>query len=174
VLDAESTFGSLGVGLANSQAAPPFSFNGNYGLYLTQSSGALENDGTGQITVDGTSNTLSGIIDTTLGLVGFSAQPDTAITGTFAAIPSSGRFTGALTNTFFPTPGATANTIAVAFYLVDSDHGYFIETDSATSDELSFGYFATRNSVCPSCEEMTSAGLRAVSWQRGRKSEGSH
>jgi hypothetical protein len=145
------------VGLANPQAAPPFSFNGNYGLYFTQSSGPLENDGTGQIAVNGTSTTLSGIIDTTLGLVGFSAQPDTSLTGTFATVPSSGRFTGELTNTFFPSPGATADTIAVAFYLVDSDHGYFIETDSATSDELSFGYFATRSSVCPSCESMTSA-----------------
>jgi hypothetical protein len=157
VLDAESNFGSLGVGLANPQSAAPFSFNGNYGLYFTQSSGSLENDGSGQITVDGTSNTLAGVIDTTLGLVGFSAQPDTTITGAFATVPSSGRFTGAFTNTFFPTPGTTANTIAVAFYLVDSDHGYFIETDSLTSDELSFGYFATRSSVCPSCQEMNSA-----------------
>jgi hypothetical protein len=175
VLDAESNFGSLGVGLANPQAAPPFSFNGNYGLYFTQSSGSLENDGTGQIAVNGTSNTLVGAIDVTLGLVGFSAQPDTPITGTFAAIPSSGRFTGTLTNTFFPTPGSTDNTIAVAFYLVDSDHGYFIETDSLTSDELSFGYFATRNSVCPSCQEMKSALDRAtLPGNVGRKGDGGH
>ena len=175
VLDAESTFGSLGIGLANPQSAAPFSFNGNYGLYFTQSSGPLENDGTGQITVNGTSNTLSGVIDVTLGLVGFSAQPDTPLTGTFTAIPSSGRFTGTLTNTFFPTPGTTDNTIAVAFYLVDSDHGYFIETDSLTSDELSFGYFATRNSACPSCQEMNSALDHAtLPGNVGRKSDGGH
>jgi len=148
VLDADQNIGSLGIGLAHPQAAPPFSFNGTYGLRFTQSNGQSENDATGQITVDGPSNTLQGKVDTNFEL---SPQPDTKLTGTFAAIPSSGRFTGGLTNTFFPSPGSVPNTIAVAFYLIDSGHGFFIETDSLASGELSFGYFATRTPVCPTC-----------------------
>ena len=148
ILDADANFGAVGIGLSHSQAAPPFSFNGKYGLKFTQSNGQIENDGTGQITVSGTSNTLSGVIDTDLS---FSPEPNTPITGTFTTIPSSGRSTGGLSNTFFPSPGSVPNTIAVAFYFVDSAHGFFIETDSLTSGELSFGYFATRTPVCPNC-----------------------
>jgi hypothetical protein len=117
-------------------------------LKFTQSNAQSENDGTGQITVNGTSNTLSGIVDTNLS---FSPQPNTTISGSFGAISSSGRSTGGLNNTFFPSPGSVLNTIAVAFYLIDSGHGFFIETDSLSSGELSFGYFAMRTPVCPSC-----------------------
>jgi hypothetical protein len=148
LLDAESTHGSLGVGLANPQAAPPFALNGKYGLSFTQGISSLENDASGQISVNGTSNTLSGVVDTSLS---FSAQPNTPLTGTFAASTSTGRFTGALTNSFFPTVGSTPSTLSMAFYLIDSGHGYFIETDSLSSGELSFGYFASRTSVCATC-----------------------
>jgi len=91
---------------------------------------------------------LSGVVDTDQNS---SSLPDTPITGTFAAISNSGRFTGQLTNTFFPTPGNTPNTIAVEFYLIDSGHGFFIETDSLTSFEFSLGYFAARTPVCQGC-----------------------
>ena len=148
LLDAESTHGSLGVGLSNPQAAPPFALSGKYGLSFTQGISSLENDATGQISVDGTSDTLSGAIDTNLS---FSAQPNTPLTGTFVTPTSTGRFTGALTNSFFPTVGSSPSTLSMAFYLIDSGHGYFIETDSLTSGELSFGYFAPRSAVCPTC-----------------------
>jgi hypothetical protein len=147
VLDADVNIGSLGVGLAYPQAASPFSFTGKYGLSVTQNSGGIEIDGTGQITVS--SNTLSGVIDTNLG---FSPQPNTPLTGTFGTVPNSGHVSGTLTNTFFPTPGNTANTLPVAFYLIDSNHGFFIETDSQFSGELSFGYFAARTPVCQACQ----------------------
>jgi hypothetical protein len=87
-------------------------------------------------------------VDTNLS---FSPQLNTTLTGTYGAIDSSGRFTGALTITFFPTPGTTPGTLAVAFYLIDSSHGFFIETDSLYSGVLSFGTFATRTRVCPNC-----------------------
>jgi hypothetical protein len=148
VLDADDAIGSLGIGLAHPQAAAPFSFNGKYGLRFTESNGQSEDDATGQITVNGSSDTLTGIVDTNLD---FSPQPNTPLNGTFISIPSSGRFSGGLTNTFFPSPGSVPNTIAVAFYLIDSSHGFFIETDSLTSGELSFGYFTTRTPVCPTC-----------------------
>ena len=148
LLDAETTFGSLGVGQANSQAAPPFLFSGKYGLAFTQGITALENDATGQISVDGAANTLSGVVDTNLS---FSPQPNSSITGTFATVSSAGRSTGGLTNSFFPTPGSDPSTLAISFYLIDSGSGYFIETDSLTSGELSLGYFASRTAVCSTC-----------------------
>ncbi len=149
VLDADVNIGSLGSGIAYPQTAAPFSFNGKYGLSFTQNSGGLEYDGTGQITVVGSSSTLSGVIDTNLG---FSPQPNTPLTGTFTTIPTSGRVIGTLSNTFFPTPANTPNTLAVAFYMIDSNHGFLIETDSQFSGLLTFGYLAPRTPVCPVCQ----------------------
>ena len=142
ILDADVNIGSVGSGIAYPQAAPPFSFNGKYGLYFTQSSSGSENDGSAQITVDGAGGTLSGIVDTNLFL---SPNPNTPLTGTFGAIPNTGRTTGGMTNTFFPS------TLAMAFYLIDSGHGFFIETDSMNTGLLTFGYFATRTPVCQGC-----------------------
>ena len=111
---------------------------------------STENDATGQVTVNGTSNTMTGFVDTNLG---FSPLPDTQINGAFITVPSDGRSTGSLANTFFPTtPPSNANTIPVAFYLVDSAHVFFIETDSLSSGLLSFGYLAPRIPVCRGCQ----------------------
>jgi hypothetical protein len=148
VLDSDVTLGSLGVGLAPRQTASQFTFNGEYGVNFTQSSGGLENDVTGQMAVNASSQSMSGVVDTNLS---FSPLPNTAFSGTFGSISSSGRFTGGLTNTFFPTTGSFPNTLPVAFYLVDSGHGFFLETDSLTSGQLTFGSLETRNTVCPGC-----------------------
>ncbi len=149
VLDSDVNIGSIGAGLAYSQAATPLAFDGKYGLYITQNSSGLENDITGQITVDGSAGTISGVIDSNLG---FSPQPNTDLEGTFGTISPTGRATGTLNNTFFPSPGSTPNTVAVAFYLADSNQGFFIETDSSITGEMSFGYFDTRTPVCPNCQ----------------------
>jgi hypothetical protein len=148
VLDAETRYGSLGAGAANPQSAGPFSFNGRYGFRFTQGIGPLENDATGQFTASGTAGTFSGAVDTNYD---FSALPNTPISGTFASVAGTDRYTGGLTNSFFPSPGNTPNTLAMDFYLVDSGHGYFIETDSLASGELTLGYFVTRNPACPNC-----------------------
>jgi hypothetical protein len=148
VLDADANLFATGVGAAYPQLASSFAFNGDYGLYFTQSSFGNENDATAQITVNGSADTLSGFVDTTLF---FFPQPDTQITGTFGPIPSTGLFPGTLNNTFFPSPGSSPNTVAVDFYLIDSGHGYFIETDSLTSLDLTLGYFAARTPVCATC-----------------------
>jgi hypothetical protein len=146
--DTAHNYPNLGVGIAYPQVAPPFSLNGKYGVNFTQNSFGSENDATAQITVDATAQTLSGVVDTNLA---FSSLPGTPLTGSFGTIPNSGRFNGGLTNTFFPTPGNTPNTIATEFYLIDSGHGFFIETDSLSSGEFSLGYFATRTPVCQGC-----------------------
>jgi hypothetical protein len=146
ILDADAA-GGVGVGLAHPQAAPPFPFNGRYGLkYIETSSTGIPNSATGQITVNGPLGTLGGVVDTD---ANFNSGPNTPLTGTFGSIPSNGRVTGTLNNTFFPA--SNAGNIAVAFYLVNPTYGFFIETDSSSSFELSFGYFATRTPVCPSC-----------------------
>ena len=149
VLDAETKFGSLGTGLANPQAAAPFSFSGRYGFSFTQGVTALENDATGQMNANASSDTLSGNVDTNYS---FSTLTDTQITGTFASPSSAGRLAGFLTNTFFPSPGSTPSTLAVDFYLIDSSHGYFIETDSLSSGQLMFGSFAVRTPACSACQ----------------------
>jgi hypothetical protein len=87
VLDSDLNIGSLGAGVAYVQAAAPFSFDGSYGLDFTQSTSGLENDGTGEITVDGSASTLSGVVDTNLS---FSPQPDTALTGNYDVHRSNG------------------------------------------------------------------------------------
>jgi hypothetical protein len=148
ILDSDDYIGSVGTGLAYQQAAAPFIFDGKYGLSFTQSTAAGENDGTGQVTVVGTSKSIAGVVDTNLGS---SPQPNTPITGSFGTIPSSGRFSGKLTNTFFPSFGSTPHTIAIRVYLIDSNHGLFIETDSLTTAELSLGYVEIRTPVCASC-----------------------
>jgi hypothetical protein len=148
LLAADVNLGSLGSGAAYGQT-PPFTFDGRYGLYFTQSSFGSEDDGTAQIAVDGTAKTLSGIVDSTLFLT---PQPNTPLTGIFGTIPITGLFGGSMTNTFFPSPGNPPNTLALDFYLIDSTHGFFIETDSVSSGDLFFGYISARTPVCGSCQ----------------------
>jgi hypothetical protein len=137
-----------GSGAAYHQASPPFSFNGKYGLFFTQGTSGGEIDATAQVGADAGNGTLSGVVDTNLPL---SPQPNTSLSGTFGAVSSSGRSAGALTNTFFPSLGATPNTLAIDYYLIDSGHGYFIETDSLSQGVLTLGYFAARTPMCPTC-----------------------
>ncbi len=159
VLDADdnpssSGVGATGMGLAHPQAASLSSpsFNGKYGVRYTQGNGVgVDNDATGQITVNGLSGIFSNmsVVDTD---DGFKPAPDTQFSGTFATVPSGARFAGTLFNSSFPSPNpAVPSTIAVAFYLVNPDYGFFIETDSSTSGELTLGSFATRTPVCSAC-----------------------
>jgi hypothetical protein len=134
--------GGLGTGIAYPAVAGA-SFSGQYGLSFTQNFFGSEADGTGQMTVDTTAHTLSGIVDTNSS---FFAQPNTPLTGSFQTTAISGRLTGTLSNELFPTD------LAVAYYLIDSDHGFFVETDSLDiGGSLSFGYFARRSPVCQGC-----------------------
>ena len=155
VLDADdnpssSAVGAIGVGVARPQAAPPFSFNGRYGLTFTETSSAPihSNNATGQITANGAAHTLTGMLDAD---ANFLPQTPTSLSGTFASIPSSAPFSGTLTDTLFNPFSPSTSTIPVAFYPVDPDHIFFIETDSATSFELTFGSLAVRTPVCPTC-----------------------
>ena len=152
VLDADSTsLGngiSVGTGLTYAQTAPPFSFNGPFGMSFVQSTGSsLENDETGQVSVSGNSNNLTGVVDLNLGAT---PSPNTQLSGTFVA-PTTGRFTGTLTNPFFTGPNTT---MSVAFYPVDSSNIFFIETDFSASQASTLGHFSSRTLLCssPACQ----------------------
>jgi hypothetical protein len=149
VVDFESQFGSVGKGIAYPQATPPLAFNGPYGLYFTQAFAASENDGTGQMDVSGSAGTLTGAVDENYFLGQDTDQP---LTGTFGAIPTTGRVTGTLTSPFFPSAFTSpTGQLGVAYYLIDSGHGFFIETDSLLTGAMTYGYFATRTPLCTGC-----------------------
>jgi hypothetical protein len=138
VLDFDNNIGSLGAGIAYPAATSP-SFGGEYGVSFVQNNFGSEDDVTGQVTADPVAQTLAGIVDTNFQ---FSPAPDTPLTGTFASSATPNRLTGTLSNQFFPS------NLAVAYYLIDSGHGFFVETDSF---QLSFGYFTARSPVCAGC-----------------------
>ena len=130
---------ALGTGIAYPQGSPPFSFSGPYGVSFTQQNGA-ENDGTGQMTAQPTSNppSLSGAVDDSANGVG-NPLP---LADTFALPDPYGHFTG----TFL---GSNA-----AYYLIDSGHGFFAETDLVNpgSGQVAVGYFEVRTPVCDGCQ----------------------
>jgi hypothetical protein len=152
LLDADSSSLGSGIsvatGIAYTQAASPFSFNGPFGMSFVQSNGSsLENDATGKVAVTGSANNLTGVIDINLSTT---PSPATQLSGTFVA-PTTGRFTGTLTNSFFTSPNTT---ISVAYYPVDANNILFIETDFSVSNESTLGYFAARTPLCslPACQ----------------------
>lgn len=149
ILDADDNpnsvgIGSIGIGYAHPQTAPPYSLTGTYAVEFVQSNAATENTATGSIIANGGAGTLAGTIDTTDPT--FQPQPNFMFTGTFGNLPATGRFTGTLTD------GVSSTTFATAFYPVDPNLFLFIETDYATSGISTFGYFSTRTPVCSTCQ----------------------
>lgn len=148
VLDADANSLYGGAGVATGMAYPattPFAFSGEYGLSFAQSSFGSENDGTGVITVNGTATpSLSGVVDTNFF---FSPVPATPLTGDFLTIPTTGRFQGELSNELLP-----ASPSSTEYYVIDSDHAFFVETDFLSTGNLSFGYVARRTPVCTTCQ----------------------
>ncbi len=150
VLDADDNENSLGdfstgMGFAHPQAATPFSFNGKYGVDFTDSQGEVPNTATGRVTASDSAGNLSGIVDTNFG---FSPQPNFGLDAAFGSVSTTGRFTGTLENTLFPSPTTVPSTISVAFYPVDDDLIFFIETDFALTFQSTLGHFSARTSVC--------------------------
>jgi hypothetical protein len=149
ILDADGdliNFGpvGLGTGVAYPQPAPSTAFSGKYGLSFTQNNSGSEDDASGLMNVDGTTKTLAGIADTNAFFVtGF----DTALTGTFQSsqLSPSNRLPGITSNQYFTLD------LPMAYYIIDANHGLFVETDTVDSGTVTLGYFATRNPVCPTC-----------------------
>jgi len=156
ILDADGDlnfFGpvAVGMGVAYPQAAPPFSFSGKYGLSFTQNQAGSETDAGAALSVNGTAQTLSGTVDTNFF---FSPALDTALTGSFQPSQTGpvNRFTGTLFNQFFPINVDNNNDISVAYYVIDPNHAFLVETDTINTNTVTFGYLATRAPVCPTCQ----------------------
>ncbi|HVO59626.1 MAG TPA: hypothetical protein VMT53_01755 [Terriglobales bacterium] len=146
ILDADSNLAG-GSGVGSGYAYPvtqPVPFSGKYGIRFTESSFPTENDVSGQISVNGSSQTLAGTVDTNFG---FTPSTPSAITGNFAPTSSTNFLTGTLSNEFMQTGGD----IGVDYYLIDSGHGFFIENDFVDTFSLTFGYFSARTPVCSRC-----------------------
>ncbi len=147
VLMSDPVAQTVGTGIVYPQTPSPFAFSGKYGfsaLNLSQANSLANADVSGQMTVDATANNLAGWIDFGFGNL-LDGNP-TPFTGTFGAVSNTGRFSGTLitTGTGIATPAA------VEFYLIDSGHGFFIETDMASP--LLLGYFAAQTPLCPTCQ----------------------
>jgi hypothetical protein len=142
----DPNYSSVGAGLAYPQSAAPFTFSGDYGLSFTQQNGS-ENDGTGVLTANSSANTQSGVADANSA---FNPTSNNPITGTFGTPDSNGRFSGT-----FASPIFDFSPFAAEYYAIDSNRGFFIETDlvnsTAPSAVVSFGYYAARTPVCPGC-----------------------
>jgi hypothetical protein len=131
---------SLGAGIAYPRSASSLTFNGDYGFSFTQQNGS-EIDGTGQFTASAAANTVSGVADFNSG---FALSAGQTLNDTFVSPDSNGRFAATLFN----------STIAVEYYIIDANHGFFVETDLVNpgSGQVSFGYYAARTPVCSGCQ----------------------
>ena len=139
---------SLGVGIAYPQAGASPAFGGTYGFSLTQQNGS-ESDATGQINADTATNTITGAMDTSTGLV------DNPVTGSFTAPGANGRFAVDLGGQAFDFVSPINLSLTTAFYAIDPGHGFFVETDltdpNNPSGVVTFGYYAARTPVCAGC-----------------------
>jgi hypothetical protein len=148
-----ATYPGLGVGIAYPQASNVQTLSlGNgelYGVSFTQQTG-IEIDGTGQMTAtsnqSGPGGTLSGVVDDSSGgIATFNnslADVFNCPQGASSCPDPFGRFSG---STFFDT--------GTAYYLIDSNSGFFVETDlvanvaAGSTPQVALGSFAQRCDV---------------------------
>lgn len=151
----DSHYPSVGSGIAYQQSGA-LTFSGDYGFNFTQEqSGTGENDGTAPMSAS--AGTLAGYADVDLG---FSENTDQPFTGTFASPATNGLSKGTLvgTNNNVVTSVVFTPQIGVDYYVIDSGHGFFIETDLINAQapeqtgQVSLGYWAPRTPVCDGCQ----------------------
>jgi hypothetical protein len=150
----DSFYPSIGTGIAYAQTAP-LTFSGDYALSFVQQNGT-ENDGTAQLNAnpESTPPSLSGAADLNLE---FGANLDQPFTGNFSAPAANGLFQGTLVgdNSIVSSIVFTPQIVG-DFYIIDSGHGFFVETDLVTqgaqqNGQVSFGYYAARTPLCDGC-----------------------
>jgi len=157
----------IGTGIAYPQATSSLTFNGDYGSTFTQFSSGGEIDASAKVAVDSTGN-LSGIADATPFSSGmalpFAGSPENP-TDCLAGAPITGCFAELLSgNPPFVSPNQP---FSADFYKIDSDHGFFVETDltrlniSGSAPVVSFGYYSRGSLPVPPAS--TSAKRPAVS-----------
>lgn len=147
------TFLSVGAGIAYPQATPPLAFGSGeaYGVSFTLQNGG-EDDGTGQITssYNGETILLNGLADDIQGNEFPAATtPPLLLSDSFTQVENPA---GAIMGTFLSgtsQSGPNSEAGYVNYYLVDDNHGFFVETDlginnpnGTTSTQVALGYFA--------------------------------
>jgi len=151
---------SLGTGVAYAQSTMTAAFTGPYGFSFAQENGS-ENDGTAQMNANPTGTPqVSGLADAN---IGGGATQDNSFLGTFNNPTSSVPFSGTLSADPNPPQGVNNNVfplapspaMAVNYYFIDPDHGFWVETDlvngTPPSGQVSLGYYAGRTPVCAGC-----------------------
>ena len=143
---------SVGVGIAYPQQQPAsalaFGNGESYGFGFAQQNGSGLDVGSGQMTANqsGSGGTLTGTVDDISDNAflknGTSSSPPLPVSDTFTCGTSTCANNFGLIPGTFTTgqlTGANAN-----YYLIDQDHGYFIETDLANpgTGTVALGYFA--------------------------------
>ncbi len=151
-------FPAIGTGIADPQSANAstlsFGSSEKYGVSFAQSVGA-EVDGTGQMTsaVTGVTGTITGTVDDLIDSLLTGGTPF-LLTDTFTLPADSfGRIAGTFKNT-----AGTAGPF-VEYYLVDDNHGFFVETDLLNTTLGSFAQACdvTNISSCQAAARQSSA-----------------
>jgi hypothetical protein len=162
-------FPAIGAGIAYPQAANASTLSfGNpeiYGANFTQQGPSGEIDGTARMT-----STSSGILGTLTGLADDLSNNQFTGTGPFSLLDS---FTlpadafGRISGTFMNVPPGGIGPY-VEYYLVDQNHGFFVETDLlnpsvALPGQVALGYLAQ------SCDVTSSIGCQAAAQESSRR-----
>jgi hypothetical protein len=157
----DTAYPAIGVGIAYRQSSTP-AFTGDYGFSFTQQNGT-ETDGTSQMNANATTMppSFTGIADSTLTTPDDTSQSDHTFSGTFSSAQSNNTFTASFFNglgnggPFSVNSSNTSNGFTANYYMIDSDHGFWTETDlvnaTAPSGQVSIGYYAVRTPVCSGC-----------------------
>jgi len=182
-------FPAIGTGIAYPQTTGSTLSFGNpetYGVSYTQPLALLpsgfnsENDGTGQMksTLNGTTVNWTGVADDLYGsdLTNYIGSGPVSFSDTFT--PSASVLPGILNGTFMYTasgPASGGPTGFVDYYLIDNNHGFFIETDlmnsppgspNSGSTQVELGYFAQACDVTAALTSPTGCQTAARSSRR--------
>ncbi|MGA8438945.1 MAG: hypothetical protein WB714_12030 [Candidatus Sulfotelmatobacter sp.] len=169
--DSDPNYPAVGAGIGYPQPSAALLTFGNpetYGINFTQFNGSSENDGSGVITAQQNPQPppqweFTGTVDDTGANDFYSGGPPFFFSILDSFTPPADRF-GRINGTFMNVPGSGTNGPFYAYYLVDDNHGFFVETDLATSAQTSLGYFAQACDVTSttSCQQGAAASKRAA------------
>jgi hypothetical protein len=167
--DSDPNYPAVGAGIAYPQATANVLNFGNpeaYGINFTQynSPASAETDGSGSITSQQNSQPppqweLTGTADDTSSN-DFLGSILPTLDGYSPPADSFGRMSGTFLNNFVSGSSGPF----YEYYLVDDNHGFFVETDLASSSQTSLGYFAQACDVTSttSCQQAAAASKHSV------------
>jgi hypothetical protein len=148
VLEFDSAASAVGSGIAYARASTSLQPGGYYGLnaFASLKAFAMANDLSGQMIMTQATDGL-----TATGLLDNWHINGTKMTGTFQTTSAGADYSGTI-----DVNSASARlpaSMSVDVFLVDDNHGFLVETDSATAASAFLGYFAAQAPVCPSCQQ---------------------